>query len=107
MSDPRRMFSLRLALAMGRVDVDVMLDGIEERQLMEWMAYDRLQPFGDDRADLRSALAASAFCNSMGAKTKPLDFMPFAGPGAEQDAEQQIATARTIASAAGARPGVS
>lgn len=55
-----------------------MLDQLQPEQLDEWLAYDSIEPFGEERADLRSALAASALCNTWGAETMPADFMPFA-----------------------------
>lgn len=46
------------------------------------MAYDRIEPFGDPRADLRAAQTTAAVVNFSYAppKTpaKPIDFMPFA-----------------------------
>ena len=50
-------------------------------ELSEWMAYDLIDPFGEERADLRQALTTSAIHNSVQAQTKkpkwthPRDFM--------------------------------
>jgi len=47
-------------------------------EFSEWMAYARIYPLGEDRADARTALLASVVANSAGSKKKyqPVDFMP-------------------------------
>ena len=65
---------------------------IPEWKFRRWMAYYECEPWGEDRADLRSAIVACTIANSRprkrGAKTyKPKDFMPFAEQG--QTPEQQ------------------
>lgn len=40
---------------MGRLDVDQMLRGLTAKQLIEWRAYDAIEPLGDDRDDYRAA----------------------------------------------------
>lgn len=58
---------------------------IDSREFTEWMAYATLQPFGDERADLRMALTDCLIANglrALGGTTKgdPFkleDFMPF------------------------------
>lgn len=71
-----------------------LLDTMSSRELSEWMAYYELEPFGDERADLRQAMTTSAVHNSIQAQTKhpkwtkPEDFMPFsekAQPKTETD----------------------
>lgn len=46
----------------------------------EWIAYANLEPFGEERADLRAGIVASTVANcAMGRKgpsLKPKDFMP-------------------------------
>lgn len=81
-----------------------MLDELTETQFREWMAFDSISPFGEDRADLRNALSAAAICNSLGASVTTYDFLPYITKP-EQTAEQQLAIAQTIAAAAGAKPG--
>lgn len=100
------MFAFKLCLALGRKDGNpfLMLHEMPEGVFRYWQAFYKLQPFGDERADLRIALMASAFCNTQGNKTHPRDFMPFTVAG-EQTAEEQLAVARMIASASGAKPG--
>lgn len=64
---------------------------MSSRELAEWMAYDRIEPFGDERADLRSAIVASTFANIHARKGKsfaPVDFMPFT----EKPKEQALST---------------
>ena len=47
---------------------------------MEWRDYDSLEPFGEERADLRSGTIASVVANvhagKGGRRFKPADFMP-------------------------------
>ncbi len=44
----------------------------------EWIAYDRIDPLGDDRGDLHAALVAYTIACVMGGKPKPrlTDFIP-------------------------------
>lgn len=66
---------------MHRPDVDRMLSDLSYRQLAEWMAFYRLHPWGDDRADVRSAIVASTVANvcqqgKRRRRYKVKDFMP-------------------------------
>lgn len=61
-----------------------LLRRISSQELTGWMAYYRFKPFGEERADLRSGVAASAIVNTLRAAhfkdpemTTPHDFMPF------------------------------
>lgn len=57
-----------------------MLARMSSRQLAEWMAYDAIDPFGEERADLRSAIVATQVSNAWFKKAtpfSPMDFMPF------------------------------
>lgn len=50
-------------------------------QLAEWMAYAKLEPFGEERADLRAGIIASVIANvnrdpKKQRPFKPEDFMP-------------------------------
>lgn len=63
-------------------------------ELAEWMAYASLEPFGEERADLRSAIVCATVANaSVSAADRrrpflPEDFLP--GPfGAEAEEERQ------------------
>lgn len=58
-----------------------MSEEISDAELREWMAFYRLEPFGDERADLRAGIVASTVVNvnrgKRGKATKPTDFMPY------------------------------
>jgi len=64
--------------------VDAMLAGMPGRSFTEWMAYAEMEPFGEERADLRMAIETAALGNIFyqlftGKKEAPLkvdDFMP-------------------------------
>ena len=70
----------RLALALG-TPVRELLARMGSDELTEWMAFYQLEPFGDFRADLRSAIVASTLANAHRSKEGkpfiPEDFMPF------------------------------
>lgn len=57
-----------------------MLAQMTSRQFAEWQAYYRLEPWGEERADLRSGIIAATFANAHRAKgakpAKAEDFMP-------------------------------
>lgn len=59
-----------------------MLDGTDPSLLYEWQAFYNLHPFGEERADIRSANVCMAIMQAMGAKKKGggqfklQDFMP-------------------------------
>lgn len=49
---------------------------VDDRDLALYMAYDRIDPFGEMRADLRSGIIASVIASVHGVKkSKPADFM--------------------------------
>ena len=52
-----------------------MLQGMSSRQLAEWMAYDRLEPFGELRADYRNGLLIATILAIMGKEADPQQFM--------------------------------
>lgn len=85
MTDVRR-FSYRLALALGQPNPDVMLARMPWRIWREWQIYNQIEPFGEERADLRAGIIASTIANCLARqKGKPAfrveDFMPkFAPP---------------------------
>lgn len=78
------LFAYRLAKELGIWDVEGMLSVMSWRQFMGWMRYYREEPFGEERADLRSGIITSAIANSNRDPKKrpqpfsPRDFMPFA-----------------------------
>ena len=57
-----------------------MLSEITSAQFAEWLAYSRVEPWGEDRDDLRTGIVASVIANSNRGKGKkpykPQDFMP-------------------------------
>lgn len=68
-----------------------MLAEMSSAQLAEWMAYEKLEPWGESRADLRAGIIASTFANIFRNKEKQrkpyniTDFMPSFEPEDEQD----------------------
>jgi len=61
--------------------VDAVLKSMSAEQFYGWMEYAALEPFGEERADLRIAILDSLVANALGGKGKrftPRDFMPFA-----------------------------
>ncbi len=58
-----------------------MLQQVTSYELAEYMAYDRIDPIGEARADLRAGILASTFVNHSMSPPKtparPVDFMPF------------------------------
>jgi len=66
-----RRFAHRLALKLGHIDVDRMLRQISIRQLNEWRAYADLEPFDEERADLRAASIVQALVNPHRRKGSP------------------------------------
>ena len=70
-------------MALG-IPRDEMLGRMSSREVTEWMAYASVEPFGEDRGDLRAALICSVIANANRDPKKkadpyqPIDFMPFA-----------------------------
>lgn len=58
-----RRFAMRLAKEMGIPNVNGMLRGISGNDLVEWMAYAKLEPFGEERDDLRMAILGTFLGN--------------------------------------------
>jgi hypothetical protein len=72
---------------------------LTHRDYLDWQALYRVDPWGEDRADLRAGIIASAAISpyaKKGQTPRPVDFMPYAKPPGprRQTAEQikQIAT---------------
>ena len=57
-----------------------LLRRISSAELTEWIAFDQIDPIGDERADLNAGIVASTLANcNRGEATepfKPADFMP-------------------------------
>lgn len=63
--------------------VEEMLERMSWREYLEWQEYFALEPFGEERADLRAGIVASVIANVNRDPKKrkepyaPLDFMPY------------------------------
>lgn len=70
---------------------------MSSREFSEWMAYYAIEPFGEERADLRQALTTSAVHNSIQAQskhpkwTKPEDFMPYSEQAQPKTPDEPLA----------------
>jgi len=88
---------------LGQPNVDAMLDGLTQEQLFEWMAYGQVEPFGEERADLRSAIIACVFANAHRGKGqkafKVSDFMPKFDKKKPQTWQQMKQTFKAFAAA--------
>ncbi len=76
-----------------------MLAEMTSQQFAEWMAYSRLEPWGEERGDLRMGIVASTIANVNRPKGKkpfkPQDFMPSFEPVSEEEqAARMIAKMR-------------
>ncbi len=69
-----------------------MLGSITGRQLAEWQAFERIDPFGNERADLAAGIIASTIANvHRGKRSKAYDagdFMPNFGPRKRKSREE-------------------
>ena len=78
-----RRFYFRLALALC-CTVRELLERLDAQELAEWTAYADLEPWGEERADLRSGIHAAATVNLWRGKgqrpAQASDFMPKFGP---------------------------
>lgn len=77
--------------------VEELLARTTSRELSEWMAYFSLDPFGEERADLRAGIVASTIANAQRDPKqrrqpyKPEDFMPdFENRESEDKSPQEI-----------------
>jgi hypothetical protein len=69
-------FAHRLALELGWVNVDEMLDQIDEHQFRRWVAFDRICPFGHKSENEQQAVIAAVLCNlNKGVRVRPEMFM--------------------------------
>jgi hypothetical protein len=78
---PARRFKFRLALALRQPNPDAMLAVMPYRVYQDWMTYYELEPFGEERADLRAGIIAATIANCLARrKGRPAfrvtDFMP-------------------------------
>lgn len=117
MDDGTARFAYRLARELGLWDVEGMLSAMTWRQFVGWMRYYSVEPFGEERADLRSAIVASVIANTHRDPKKrpepfsPRDFMLFQSGRSEHtrayrpitDREQWSGMTRTAREAFGAK----
>ncbi|GEM_PF-787934 len=96
----------RLALSLHWPSVAWGLAHISARELAEWEAYYRVEPWGEERADLRAGIIAATEANvHRDAKKRrkaftPEEFMPrFTAQGKKQTPEQTRAFAQMMAAA--------
>lgn len=62
------------------------------REFREWQAYDRIEPFGEERADLRMAILATVAAQVGGAKNaRPADFLPRFEPAKKKQTPEEMA----------------
>ena len=84
--------------------VGELLSRTSSRELTEWRAYYALEPFGEDRADLRAGVIASTMANVFRKSGTPpykaQDFMPKFGRE-KQDWRDMLEKVRTINAALG------
>lgn len=78
--------------------VGQLLARISSRELTEWQAFYRLEPFGEERADLRAGIIASTMANTARDPKQrrkpfePREFMPeFDGEDAPDEEDEQAA----------------
>ena len=67
---------MRLAKELGIPNVNEMLKSISGNDLIEWMAYAKLEPFGEERADLRMGILAALIANVNRDSEKTDEFTP-------------------------------
>lgn len=99
-------FAYRLADRQRILDVDDMLETISHDQFQNWMAYDHIEPFGEERGDLRTGIVASVIANcTPGVRRRytPKDFMPDFRPRRRRMSGQEIAATMNAAAARTAR----
>ena len=96
------MFWFRLAARLGMSIVEAQ-SRIDAREFAEWMAYDRLSPIGDDRADASAALVAYTVASVFGGRAKFEDFMPEYGREERKTPEAMQLMIMSFASAHNAR----
>lgn len=83
-----------------------MLAEISSRDFAEWMAYSRLEPWGEERDDLRMGIIASTIANAnRGRNQKPYratDFIPSFEQETEDEAQSRL-MAKAMAALGGKR----
>lgn len=95
-------------MALGRHDVDGLLAEMSSSQLAEWIAFYQLEPWGEERADLRAGIVASTIANVNRSQKqkkpyKPDDFMPRFDVEPEEPAETAMRLMAQMRAALGGR----
>lgn len=84
------MFLHKYALAIGW-PVPLLKKIMSTKDIAEAMAYERIQPFGDERADYRSAIVAYTVAKYNGSKNAKIsDFIPIFGKKKREDLSEKI-----------------
>lgn len=82
-----------------------LLAEIDSAELTEWLAFYRIDPFGDQRGDVQSATVARmvylANCDKKAPTLSLKEFMPFLPPEPEQSPEDQMAMFKALTRNAG------
>jgi hypothetical protein len=86
-------FRHQLALALGKTKEE--LRDMPRAEFVDWLAYDRIEPFGLARADMQAGIIASVIVNALSkkGKSKPSDFrLKFRsrGPVSREEAAKNI-----------------
>lgn len=97
------LFAFRLAKELGEVDVDKMLESISLDLFYRWMEYFAVEPFGEERADVRAAVVAHRACCIMANVYRTEhsvrilldDFMPKFGSRARSSRRQSVGEMKT------------
>lgn len=85
-----------------------LLARISGQELAEWMAFDSLEPIGDQRADLQAGIVCATMANlerPAGHRAyQPTEFMPrFDEPTPAEIRQRRIAQVKALAAALGAK----
>lgn len=74
--------------------VSEMLSRMSSSEFSEWMAYAQIEPFGEERQDVRQAIIACTVANSVPRKGRPYtvnDFMPkFRQPMTDDEIKNEL-----------------
>ena len=72
--------------------VKQLLSEIDSREISEWIAFNNIEPFGEQRADLRAAMIACVMANAWRGKNQPAfkldDFILNFDPPKQQSVEE-------------------
>ena len=76
---------------------------LDSRELSQWEAFERIEPFGEWRGDVRAAMVCATVMNSQGARpaARTSDYMPQFGPPPEPDPEQEMLALSSLVRSAG------